>query len=129
MPPPVLVTVGRKIGTVGDAGNPFFHHRGPRLPLLRALLRAPSASGCGRPQRYGLLSGRPPASVVIVAAGQKIGSAPVRGIATWSQLHREPCSRLSPVVGDPKEKICEVTTNRNADLLVMGCRAIWLLKR
>ncbi|RLN09790.1 hypothetical protein C2845_PM11G25010 [Panicum miliaceum] len=33
------------------------------------------------------------------------------------------------IVGDPKEKICEVTANRNADLLVMGCRAIGPLKR
>ena len=43
-PPPVLVTVGRMIGTVGDAGNPFFRHRWPRLPLLRALPWAPLAS-------------------------------------------------------------------------------------
>ena len=33
------------------------------------------------------------------------------------------------VVGDPKEKICEVAANRKADLLVMGCRAIGPLKR
>jgi nucleotide-binding universal stress UspA family protein len=33
------------------------------------------------------------------------------------------------VVGDPKEKICEVTANRKADLLVMGCRAIGSLQR
>ncbi|XP_025822495.1 uncharacterized protein LOC112898387, partial [Panicum hallii] len=32
-------------------------------------------------------------------------------------------------VGDPKEKICEVSANRNGDLLVMGCRAIGPLKR
>lgn len=33
------------------------------------------------------------------------------------------------IVGDPKEKICEATANRNADLLVMGCRAIGPLQR
>uniref|UniRef100_A0A0E0NL90 UspA domain-containing protein n=1 Tax=Oryza rufipogon TaxID=4529 RepID=A0A0E0NL90_ORYRU len=33
------------------------------------------------------------------------------------------------VVGDPKEKICEVTANLKADLLVMGCRAFGPLKR
>jgi len=33
------------------------------------------------------------------------------------------------VVGDPKEKICEVAANRKADLLVMGCRAIGPLQR
>jgi nucleotide-binding universal stress UspA family protein len=33
------------------------------------------------------------------------------------------------VVGDPKDKICEVTANRKTDLLVMGCRAIGPLQR
>nr|ACG33352.1 ER6 protein [Zea mays] len=33
------------------------------------------------------------------------------------------------VVGDPKDKICEIAANRKADLLVMGCRAIGPLKR
>lgn len=33
------------------------------------------------------------------------------------------------VVGDPKEKICEVTAELKADLLVMGCRAIGPVKR
>ncbi|KAL0917111.1 hypothetical protein M5K25_012158 [Dendrobium thyrsiflorum] len=33
------------------------------------------------------------------------------------------------VVGDPKEKICEVITNLNADLLVIGCRAFGPIKR
>ncbi|KAJ4793732.1 Adenine nucleotide alpha hydrolases-like superfamily protein [Rhynchospora pubera] len=33
------------------------------------------------------------------------------------------------VVGDPKEKICEVAANLKCDLLVMGCRAIGPIKR
>ncbi|KAJ3700200.1 hypothetical protein LUZ61_003905 [Rhynchospora tenuis] len=33
------------------------------------------------------------------------------------------------VVGDPKEKICEVAANLKSDLLVMGCRAIGPIKR
>ncbi|WOK96225.1 universal stress protein PHOS34 [Canna indica] len=33
------------------------------------------------------------------------------------------------VVGDPKDMICEVATNLNADLLVMGCRAFGPIKR
>ncbi|KAE8809752.1 Peptidyl-prolyl isomerase FKBP12 [Hordeum vulgare] len=33
------------------------------------------------------------------------------------------------VVGDPKEKICEVTTELKVDLLVMGCRAFGPIKR
>ncbi|GAV66822.1 Usp domain-containing protein [Cephalotus follicularis] len=33
------------------------------------------------------------------------------------------------VVGDPKEKICEVVENCHADLLVMGSRAIGPIKR
>ncbi|XP_047082621.1 universal stress protein PHOS34-like [Lolium rigidum] len=33
------------------------------------------------------------------------------------------------VVGDPKEKICEVTAELKADLLVMGCRAFGPVKR
>ncbi|KAF8023336.1 hypothetical protein BT93_F0748 [Corymbia citriodora subsp. variegata] len=33
------------------------------------------------------------------------------------------------VIGDPKEKICEVVENLNADLLVMGCRAFGPIKR
>ncbi|KAG1366592.1 universal stress protein PHOS34 [Cocos nucifera] len=33
------------------------------------------------------------------------------------------------VVGDPKEMICEVTSNLQADLLVMGCRAYGPIKR
>ncbi|KAF8038398.1 hypothetical protein BT93_B1054 [Corymbia citriodora subsp. variegata] len=33
------------------------------------------------------------------------------------------------VIGDPKEKICEVVENLNADLLVIGCRAFGPIKR
>lgn len=33
------------------------------------------------------------------------------------------------VIGDPKEKICEVVENLHADLLVMGCRAFGPIKR
>lgn len=33
------------------------------------------------------------------------------------------------VVGDPKEKICEVVENLHADLLVMGSRAFGPIKR
>jgi nucleotide-binding universal stress UspA family protein len=33
------------------------------------------------------------------------------------------------VVGDPKDKICEVTAELKADLLVMGCRAFGPVKR
>lgn len=33
------------------------------------------------------------------------------------------------VVGDPKEKICEVAAELKADLLVMGCRAFGPVKR
>ncbi|KAJ7006929.1 hypothetical protein NC653_006097 [Populus alba x Populus x berolinensis] len=33
------------------------------------------------------------------------------------------------VIGDPKEKICEVTENLPADLLVMGCRSFGPIKR
>lgn len=33
------------------------------------------------------------------------------------------------VIGDPKEKICEVAENLHADLLVMGCRAFGPIKR
>ncbi|XP_008774998.2 universal stress protein PHOS34 [Phoenix dactylifera] len=33
------------------------------------------------------------------------------------------------VVGDPKEMICDVTSNLHADLLVMGCRAYGPIKR
>ncbi|RLN08887.1 hypothetical protein C2845_PM11G04190 [Panicum miliaceum] len=36
--------------------------------------------------------------------------------------------KMEVTVGDAKEKICEVSANRNADLLVMGCRAIGPLK-
>lgn len=33
------------------------------------------------------------------------------------------------VIGDPKEKICEVAEQLNADLLVMGSRAFGPIKR
>ncbi|XP_044954880.1 uncharacterized protein LOC123405122 [Hordeum vulgare subsp. vulgare] len=33
------------------------------------------------------------------------------------------------VVGDPKKKICEMTTELKVDLLVMGCRAFGPIKR
>lgn len=33
------------------------------------------------------------------------------------------------VIGDPKEKICEVAENLHADLLVMGSRAFGPIKR
>lgn len=33
------------------------------------------------------------------------------------------------VIGDPKEKICEVAENLPADLLVMGCRSFGPIKR
>ncbi|XP_065847347.1 universal stress protein PHOS34 isoform X2 [Euphorbia lathyris] len=33
------------------------------------------------------------------------------------------------VIGDPKEKICEVVDNLQADLLVMGCRPFGPIKR
>lgn len=33
------------------------------------------------------------------------------------------------VIGDPKEKICEVVDERHADLLVMGSRAFGPIKR
>ncbi|KAG0471579.1 hypothetical protein HPP92_016125 [Vanilla planifolia] len=33
------------------------------------------------------------------------------------------------VIGDPKQKICELTTSLSADLLVMGCRAFGPIKR
>ncbi|XP_015571590.1 universal stress protein PHOS34 isoform X2 [Ricinus communis] len=33
------------------------------------------------------------------------------------------------VIGDPKEKICEVAEKMHADLLVMGCRAFGPIKR
>ncbi|PKA64807.1 Universal stress protein A-like protein [Apostasia shenzhenica] len=33
------------------------------------------------------------------------------------------------LIGDPKEKICEVTADLCADLLVMGCRAFSQIKR
>ena len=33
------------------------------------------------------------------------------------------------VVGDPKEKICEVVENLHGDLLVLGCRSFGLIKR
>ncbi|KAL3733066.1 hypothetical protein ACJRO7_022569 [Eucalyptus globulus] len=48
---------------------------------------------------------------------------------------REICSdkdvniKTEVVIGDPKEKICEVVENLNADLLVMGCRAFGPIKR
>lgn len=35
----------------------------------------------------------------------------------------------SIVVGDPKDVICDFTSNVKADLLVMGCRAIGPIKR
>ena len=33
------------------------------------------------------------------------------------------------VVGDPKELICDITAELNADLLVMGCRSLGAIKR
>lgn len=33
------------------------------------------------------------------------------------------------VIGDPKEKICEIAENLHADLLMMGCRAFGPIKR
>ena len=49
-------------------------------------------------------------------------------VADWDRLLKVEV-KTEVIVGDPKEKICEVTANRNADLLVMGCRAIGPLKR
>ncbi|XBI09667.1 hypothetical protein VPH35_137173 [Triticum aestivum] len=39
------------------------------------------------------------------------------------------CSDKNVVVGDPKEKICEVAAELKADLLVMGCGAFGPFKR
>ena len=36
--------------------------------------------------------------------------------------------KMQVVVGDPKEKICEVVAEQKAVLLIMGCRAFGPLK-
>jgi nucleotide-binding universal stress UspA family protein len=48
--------------------------------------------------------------------------------ADWDRLLKVKV-KTEVIVGDPKEKICEATANHNADLLVMGCRAIGPLQR
>ncbi|OWM67724.1 universal stress protein PHOS34 [Punica granatum] len=46
-----------------------------------------------------------------------------------AEKNAAPNVKTQVVIGDPKEKICEVAENLHADLLVMGCRAFGPIKR
>ena len=124
-PPPVLVTVGRMIGTVGDAGNPFFRHRWPRLPLLRALPWAPLASWLWTSSVL-----RPSFQMSACIGRHRPGQTKDRvGTRAWDR-NLEPTPSSAVLQTSLRSWVIQGedlrgATNRNADLLVMGVPSHW----
>ncbi|XP_057973486.1 universal stress protein PHOS34 [Malania oleifera] len=70
-----------------------------------------------------------PAFTAAIQAHQKRISEAIIAHALQIVSHKNANVQTRVVVGDPKDKICEVTENLHADLLVMGSRAFGPIKR
>ncbi|XP_040967830.1 uncharacterized protein [Gossypium hirsutum] len=70
-----------------------------------------------------------PAFTVAIEAHQKRITDAILNHALQICAEKKANVKTQVVIGDPKEKICEVIENVHADLLVMGSRAFGPIKR
>ncbi|KMZ68441.1 Universal stress protein A-like protein [Zostera marina] len=70
-----------------------------------------------------------PAFAAAIEGHQRRISEAILNHALKICLEKNANVNTSIVVGDPKDVICDFTSNVKADLLVMGCRAIGPIKR